>query len=68
MARTSVQKDSVKSINYLNKDFNDFKYLRYLHMGKGSHGVYLSTPIPTCRQAFFKLFLLFFTFFDLFLM
>ena len=25
MARTSVQKDSVKSINYLNKDFNDFK-------------------------------------------
>jgi len=25
MARTSVQKDSVKSINYLNKDFGDFK-------------------------------------------
>ena len=25
MARTSVKKDSVKSINYLNKDFNDFK-------------------------------------------
>ena len=25
MARTSIQKDTVKSINYLNKDFNDFK-------------------------------------------
>ena len=25
MARTSVKKDTVKSINYLNKDFNDFK-------------------------------------------
>ena len=25
MARTSVQKDSVKSVNYLNKDFSDFK-------------------------------------------
>ena len=25
MARTSIQKDTVKSINYLNKDFGDFK-------------------------------------------
>ena len=25
MARTSIQKDTVKSINYLNKDFSDFK-------------------------------------------
>ena len=25
MARTTVKKDSVKSVNYLNKDFNDFK-------------------------------------------
>ena len=25
MPRTSIQKDTVKSINYLNKDFNDFK-------------------------------------------
>ena len=25
MARTSIKKDSVKSINYLNKDFSDFK-------------------------------------------
>ena len=25
MARTSTQKDTVKSVNYLNKDFNDFK-------------------------------------------
>ena len=25
MARTSVQKDTIKSINYLNKDFGDFK-------------------------------------------
>ena len=25
MARTSIQKDTVKLINYLNKDFNDFK-------------------------------------------
>ena len=25
MARTTVKKDSVKTVNYLNKDFNDFK-------------------------------------------
>ena len=25
MARTSVKKDVVKSVNYLNKDFNDFR-------------------------------------------
>ena len=25
MARTSIKKDTVKSINYLNKDFSDFK-------------------------------------------
>jgi len=25
MSRTSIQKDTVKSVNYLNKDFNDFK-------------------------------------------
>ena len=25
MARTSIQKDTVKDVNYLNKDFNDFK-------------------------------------------
>jgi hypothetical protein len=25
MARTSIQKDTVKSVNYLNKDFSDFK-------------------------------------------
>jgi hypothetical protein len=25
MARTSIKKDTVKSVNYLNKDFNDFK-------------------------------------------
>ena len=25
MSRTSIQKDTVKSINYLNKDFDDFK-------------------------------------------
>ena len=25
MARTSIQKDTIKSVNYLNKDFSDFK-------------------------------------------
>ena len=25
MARTSIKKNSVKTVNYLNKDFNDFK-------------------------------------------